>query len=1043
MALWAGSKGKAVNEPRPTKLILDWFLARTLTTSATKNPRLPARHLTQSAFMAGLSPGSENSPGRRRIWRILTAAVAVCAASVLVEIAVQWNRPDPEQLLRQARLELAREHFSEAEQLALQVGETSGASQWAWIVAAEAAVRQDRQSDALRYYLRVQANEGELSCNAGFGAAEMLCHLGRLSESEQWLRKVLAVDPGHTLSHQRLAFILNITGRRWEATSHLLHVVQQKPGDIEAILLLGSSERMVDDRVLLEHCLQAAPDDPLPLLGEARRHLALNEVTEATRLLERIRVSISAEPEVQVRLGQLLLDANNDEPFLKWHQALPAVMDSHPDLWMVRGRFALQRGEQEVAARCFWEAMQRDPEHRSAHYRLGQVLTELGQPRQAAPFLERAQRLLQLSLVLDDLFYHRTQVPIMQRASVLNEGLGRIPEAFSWAVAALQIDPGTVWAQSTVQRLAPLRPDLLRRTLKETSLAEHSDLSHFPLPDWPLAASEETHITDASRAGTDSVQFADDTQKTGIDFQYFNSGDPSTPGARIFETTGGGVGVIDFDADGWPDLYLTQGCTWPLATEAKLMSDQLYRNIRGQRFAASAEQAGTVETGFSQGVSVGDIDHDGFPDVYVANLGQNRLFHNNGDGSFTDVTAFTGLDGALAELWTTSCMIADLNGDSLPDLFDVNYAAGSNIETLICEEHGTHRSCSPRAFDAAADHLWVNQGDGRFVNVSEISGLNVPEGFGLGIIAADFSGDGRLDVFVANDEVPNFYFVNQNSAGPVPVFAEQAMIAGVAVDGEGAAQGCMGIAADDADGDGLTDLFVTNFYQESNTLYSQATRGQFFDATRKAGLRDPSFAMLGFGTQFIDGELDGWPDLVLTNGHIDDLTALGEPWQMPPQYFRNIGGGQFRELPASQLGPFFSGRYLGRGLARIDWNLDGLDDFAVSHIGSPAALLTNTTAEHGHFLTIRLRGSETSRDAIGTEVEIQRGDRNIVKTLFGGDGYQASNHRQLTIGLGDQIRVGSLLVRWPDGRQQRWNDVPADQSVTVIQGREVLYKSCE
>lgn len=975
------------------------------------------------------------------MWLMLTATFA--AAIVLFGIALSRNRPDPDQLLRQARLELAQGHFPEAEQLALKVGETSGASQWAWIVAAEAAVRQDRQSDALKYYLRVPKDAGELSCNAGFGAAEMLCHLGRLSESERWLRQVLATDPSHTLSHQRLAFILNITGRRWEAASHLLHVVQKKPGDIEAILLLGSSERMVEDRILLEQCRQAAPDDPLPLLGEARRHLALNEVAEATRLLEQIRVPLSAEPEVQVRLGQLLLDANDEEPFLKWHQARPVEMDSHPDLWMVRGRFALQRGEREVAARCFWEAMRRDPEHRSAHYRLGQVLTELGQPRQAAPFLERAERLLQLSLVLDDLFYHRTQVAIMERASVLNEGLGRIPEAFSWAVAALQVDSGTAWAQSTAQRLAPLRPDLLRRTLKETSLAENSDLSHFPLPDWPFAASEETRITHVSEAGTHSVQFTDDTQRTGIDFEYFNSADPSTPGARIFETTGGGVGVIDFDADDWPDLYFTQGCTWPLTTGAELMSDQLYRNIRGQRFAVTTEQAGTVESGFGQGVSVGDIDNDGFPDIYVGNLGQNRLFHNNGDGSFTDVTALTGLDGPDADLWTTSCMIADLNGDGLPDLFDVNYAAGSNIATLICEENGTHRSCSPRAFNAAGDHLWLNQGDGRFVNVSEISGVNVAEGFGLGVVAADFSGDGRLDVFVANDEVPNFYFVNQNSAGTLPVFAEQAMIAGVAVDGEGAAQGCMGIAADDSDGDGLTDLFVTNFYQESNTLYSQATRGQFFDATRKAGLRDPSFDMLGFGSQFIDGELDGWPDLVLTNGHIDDLRALGEPWQMSPQYFRNTGGGDFRELPASQLGSFFSGRYLGRGLARIDWNLDGLDDFALSQIGSSAALLTNTTAEHGHFLTIRHCGTETSRDAIGTEVEILTGDRRIVKTLFGGDGYQASNHRQLTIGLGDQTRVASLLVKWPDGRQQSWSDVSADQSVTVIQGRDVLYKKCE
>lgn len=968
--------------------------------------------------------------------------ILFAAGGLLTVITAFRNHPDHEGLLRQARQELRQGNFAEAEQLARKAAEVPGSSQWAWMVAAEAAVRQSRHNDALEYYLNVSQDSGELSTSANFGAAEMLCHLGKLSESERRLRKVLADDPGHTLSHRRLAFILNITGRRWEATSHLLHVVQQMPGDVESLLLLGNSERMVDDRSLLEQSRLAAPDDPLPLLGEARTHLALNEMPEARRLLEQIRMQMQAEPEFQVRWGQVLLAAGERESFLDWHRALPDATDSHPDLWMIRGEFALQQGEHETAARCFWEAMRRDPEHRSAHYKLGQILTEPGQSQQAALCLERAERLLQLALVLDDLFYHRMQGELMERAAVLNEGLGRVPEAYGWAVAALQVDQGLVWAQNTARRLAPLRPDLLRRTLKETNLAEHLDLWHFPLPDWPKTASAEPQFTEKAGLRTDPVQFIDESQRVGIDFQYFNGEDPLSPGARIFETTGGGVGVIDFDGDGWPDLYLTQGCTWPPTVNAKPMSDQLYRNIRGQRFAASAALAGTVETEFGQGVSVGDIDNDGFPDIYVGNLGCNRLFHNNGDGSFTDITASTGLDGPNACLWTTSCMIADLNRDGLPDLFDVNYAAGSNIATLICESNGTYRSCSPRAFNAADDHLWMNQGDGQFVNVSDASGLKIPEGFGLGIIAADFSGDGLLDVFIANDEVPNFYFVSQNSTGPIPVFTEQGMIAGVAVDGDGAAQGSMGIAADDVDGDGLADLFVTNFYHESNTLYSQATQGMFLDATRAFRLRDPSFAMLGFGTQFIDGELDGWSDLVLANGHIDDLTALGEPYRMRPQYFRNIGGHQFTELPASQVGPFFSGQYLGRGLARIDWNLDGLDDFAVSEIGAPAALLTNTTVEHGHFLTIRLLGTESSRDAIGTSVEILAGGRRIVKTLFGGDGYHASNHRQLTIGLGEQTRVESLLVRWPDGNQQKWSDVPTDQSVTVIQGHRELYLSC-
>ena len=265
-------------------------------------------------------------------------------------------------------------------------------------------------------------------------------------------------------------------------------------------------------------------------------------------------------------------------------------------------------------------------------------------------------------------------------------------------------------------------------------------------------------------------------------------------------------------------------------------------------------------------------------------------------------------------------------------------------------------------------------------------------------------------------------------------------MAGVAVDADGMSQACMGVAVGDADGDGLPDLYVTNFYLESNTLYRQIAPGQFADVTRRARLRDPSFAMLGFGTQFLDADLDGLEDLVVTNGHIDDLTSIGDPYKMPTQVYRNLGRGRFTEVSARSLGSFFEKHHLGRGLARLDWNRDGLDEFVVSHLEEPAALLLNSSESIGHSLAIQLRGTRCNRDAIGAIVQLSVGHRQVTRQLTAGDGYQASNERQLIFGLGDATEIDELTVRWPAGPTQSWNHLTADQLLLIIEGVDQIWR---
>jgi tetratricopeptide (TPR) repeat protein len=979
--------------------------------------------------------------------------------------------PDPERLLQRARIELASRNLKQAEALAKLVAESgSPSASWGAIVAAEAALKQNAHARALEYYQLVPPGADEAALSAQFGASELLVQTGRLSDSERILRELLKFEPEYVLAHYRLAFILNITGRRWEAGSHLLWLLKSDAAELDHLLMLGNTERTIDDRALLEESHKKVPADPLPLLGLARIDMAHSRSAEARHLLQQVRATLPNQPEAEVRWGQLLLDQGTRDDFLAWNASLSQEADSHPEIWLLRGLFWQKENQPKWAVRCFWEALRRDSELRHANYQLGQTLTRLHDSR-AAQFLERADQILGLTILLDDLFHTRTDLKSMQRAASLTEQMGRLWEARGWAIAALKTNPDTSWARALLARIEPQLGADLPQTLAAKNLALTTDLREFPLPNWPIPDKSDRHV--AVGKSTDKIHFRDDAGLLDGGFTYFQSPDLTTPGARIFETTGGGVGVIDYDHDHWPDLYFTQGCPFPGAgpsetAETSIYRDQLQRNEQGARFRNVTELARLGDEHFSQGVTAGDFDNDGFQDLYVANLGRNRLYHNQGDGTFCDVTEAAGLSG---EWWTTSCLIADLNGDGRPDIYDVNYVTGDNLATLMCQKQGLTRSCSPRAFAPAPDQVWLNQGDGQFRNATAECGIDLPNGYGLGIIAANFAHNGRLSLFIANDEVPNFFFVNRSDQGigkqadnqsdfkhpgsaqtdlkqrinPLR-FEELGLPSGLGVDGEGASQACMGVAAGDADGDGLLDLLVTNFYNESNTLYRQAGPLQFVDDTRRAQLREPSFAKLGFGTQFLDADLDGQLDLVLTNGHIDDLTSVGEPYQMPPQCFRNTGNGVFQELTAQHLGPPFQKQYLGRGLARLDWNRDGKDDFCMSNIADPAVLATNVSETNSiqakaNSLTLRLIGRAGARDAIGTRVEVRVDHRTLVRELIAGDGYQASNERVLTIGTEASTQIESLTVNWLNGDQQVWKHVPANQDLLVIEGDGRLW-SC-
>lgn len=971
-----------------------------------------------------------------RLVPLLIAGGILAVAAVLGLVAGWPFSPSSEAQLALARNELKHERYATAEALANRVSPESPHHTAALLVAGEAATKLGRLEDGLAYYSRAPDDGSRDAVLAAFSAAEIALNLGKLSQADRNYRLVLRHLPTHTMAHNHLAYLLGATGRRWESASHLLELLRQGQFDVTHLILLGDLERTLDEKQTFALGRRSAPDDPWLLLGLARVAIHENRLDEAERLLRQVVAQVPNDVEAQCRLGGVILERDSDADWQEWNARLPAAADEHPETWICRGGWAQRNGDIRGAARCYWQAICLDPTHRQASYRLGQLLVTLGETAKADVFVARGKELQSLNIVLDELFHSPQHVPSMQRAAQLCESLGRLPEAWAWAQVAQSHDPQLRWPREMIDRLEPKLANEWHRCLPSSNPALLVDLSTYPLPRWNNTP-DSTLARSSGFAGgpppaTGRIEFADQAAEAGLSFRYFNGHERQIQGARIFETTGGGVGVLDFDGDLWPDLYFTQGRRWPTTTTQSEHLDKLYQNLGNGRFLDVTASSGLGDDRFSQGPAVGDFNNDGFADLYVANLGANRLYRNEGDGTFTDVSTEAGIVG---ESWTTSSAIADFNGDGWPDIFDTNYCDPRDNLELVCEKQGVLQSCSPRTFAAAQDRLLLSLGDGRFADVTVTAGITAPDGYGLGVVAADFNGSGRLSLFVANDETPNFYFDNRMRPGDISLtFTEHGVLSGLANDENGVAQACMGVAAGDANGNGRVDLFVTNFFHESNTLYVQQSDGLFLDHTRKANLRDGSYAMLGFGAQFLDADLDGWPDLVLTNGHIDDLTRLGRPYKMPPQCYRNTGGGRFVELSAASLGKFFEGRYLGRGLARVDWNRDGRPDFVVSHIDSPAALVTNQTHRAGGFVAIEFRGVESARDAIGATVRLFCSDRQWTQQITAGDGYQASNQRQLLFGVGGHRTIDQIHIRWPSGREDRYSSPPVNSQLIAIEG---------
>jgi tetratricopeptide (TPR) repeat protein len=977
-----------------------------------------------------LSQPTESVTNTRALRRRRAIQWSVGGAVVLMGVVGWMILPGSERRIARAELLLGDGKAKEALVALEPLLKATPGNGSACFLAGQAAVRLKTFAEAARWFEQVPAGH-QRRAEACFRAADiLLLQLYQLSPAESLLRETLRLQPDHQGAQGHLAGLYGLCGLTSLTTE--LRLERLYAGNFAEVdlMLLALGDTATENANSLSEYIQNCPDDPLVLLARAHQAWQQHDFATARALYEQGLAQRGDLDDAQARLGRILCETGDDAEFIKWHAQLATTAENHPETWGVRGDWSLRQSDAKGSVRCYWEAARRDATYRRAHHQLGQALSSLGEQRIAEAFQHRNAVLQELLLAAKHYGLESTSTSAL-RAVTAADACSQTWEAWGWAEAARHRPPKLSgnWPENV--RPAPNTP----RVLVTAQPALQHNLGHYPLPQWMQQPGQYRPPTLPEQNEVTAIHFTDDAALTGLRFAYVNGDDLPGPGMRMFQFSGGGVGVIDYDRDGWPDLYFTQGGRWPVP-DANPPSDMLFRNRDGQSFENVSSLAGIIETDYSQGLTVGDIDCDGWPDLFIANVAGNRLFRNNGDGTFDDITPQIRLG---ENRWSTSVACADLNGDALPDLFVVNYLSGKDLLDRICrQENGVPRSCTPHEFEAAEDQVLLNLGDGRFRDVSAEAGGIAPGGKGLGVVAADFDGTGRLSLFVANDTTGNFFFQNKTAhPGDAPKFEENAIVTGLAFDREGRSQACMGIAADDANGDEQLDLFVTNYFNEANTLYQRQPGLMFLDTTSEAGLTEPSLKQLGFGTQFLDADLDGWPDLIVTNGHVDDETARGVPLHMPTQFFRNRGNGRFAEVAATQLGDWFKGKYLGRGLARLDWNRDGREDFAVNNLDSPAALLTNDSPPLGRYLAIELIGTVSAREPTGATIQVKTSTRSLSKQMTAGDGYMASNERRLTFGVGADEHV-EVMIHWPSGRHDTFSGVRTEAAWLAIEGRPGL-----
>ncbi len=527
------------------------------------------------------------------------------------------------------------------------------------------------------------------------------------------------------------------------------------------------------------------------------------------------------------------------------------------------------------------------------------------------------------------------------------------------------------------------------------------------------------------------VKFTDIRKQSGITFLQDST---QTEEKLYLETMGTGVAWLDYDQDGLMDLYFVQSGPTDLYKPDHPMRSALYHNNGDGTFTDVTEKAGVAaENHYGQGVAVGDYDNDGYPDIYVTGYGSAILYHNNGDGTFTNVSKKAGVGDEGN--WSTSAAWVDYDKDGYLDLVVTNYIEWSFKNNLWCGEHrpGYRSYCHPGNYKGQKTKLYHNNHDGTFSDVSDSSGVGKPEAKGMGVVVADFNNDGWPDIAIANDSWPNFLFINKHDG----TFQDVSFISGLAASEDGRYEAGMGIDAADVDGDGSQDVYITHLDFELNRLYHNNRDGTFTDVTFSSGIGNKAILLSGVSMKFLDYDNDGWPDILQLNGAMVDNVQLYHSevtYKEPLLMFHNLGKGHFEKIADGALGPDFSRPIAGRGLATADFDNDGDIDVVTNNRGDYPSLLRNDGGNANHWLEVLLIGTKSNRDGVGASLKITAGDFVHVEQSKGGMSYMSASDPRILFGLGKYTKIDSLEITWPSGQIDRLKDLPLDKIIAIKEG---------
>ncbi len=531
-------------------------------------------------------------------------------------------------------------------------------------------------------------------------------------------------------------------------------------------------------------------------------------------------------------------------------------------------------------------------------------------------------------------------------------------------------------------------------------------------------------------------QLEDVTAKANITFSHTSSAEKK----YIFESMSGGVVVIDYDRDGWPDLYFTNAPTINMAASGQRVLGALYHNNHDGTFTDVTQKAGLTKPCLAMGGAVGDYDNDGWPDLYITCLGGNTLYHNDGDGTFTDVTAKAGVaDGR----WSAGASFGDYDGDGFVDLVVANYV-DFRLNDLpqfgsapYCKYRGVDVQCGPRGLNGAGDSLFHNNGDGTFTDVSKASGVNDPQGYyGLGVIWADFNGTGRPDIYMTNDSTPKYLYRNMGGGE----FKEIGFESGTALSGDGAEQASMGIAVGDYNHTGRPSLYITNFENENDDLYRNDGGYNFNEVSYSSGVGSSSLFWVKWGTAFVDLDNDGWLDLITASGHVYpqvDQIPGDSGYRQPKLLNLNQKDGTFCNASA-EAGPALQEKRVSRGLAVADLFNDGNMDVVINDLDGRPMVLRNHGIPGRHWISLELAGTKSNRLALNVRVKVTVGGMTQTDEVHSGGSYLSQNDLRLHFGLGLATKIDSIEVRWPSGAVDKIGSLEADRFYSILEGTGVV-----